>query len=158
METVQTTINLTPILVGLILLVGALVSLRLWPWIKAKTTKEQYANMQAVVRTLVYAAEQLYGANKGQEKLEYVCAELRKRGFEVDLSEIEAAVYQAFNFLDEHYFPVPNPDPAPQEEPEPLPEEQAEPEASEAPEAPENQSAPESERVTDQPPEDGGEE
>lgn len=155
METVQTTINLTPILVGLILLIGALVSLRLWPWIKAKTTKEQYANMQAVVRTLVYAAEQLYGANRGQEKLEYVCAELRKRGFEVDLSEIEAAVYQAFNFLDEHYFPVPNPDPAPQEEPAPPPEDQAEPEA---PETPEEQSAPESERVTDQPPEDGGEE
>lgn len=90
-------IDLTPIVQAIIALLAALITLKVIPWINARTTKEQKANLQAVIRTLVYAAEQLYGAGKGKEKLDYVCAWLDEHGFKADRSEIEAAVYQAFN-------------------------------------------------------------
>ena len=53
--------------------------------------------MRLVVKMLVYAAEQLYGDGKGKEKLQYVKDQLIERGYDIDLDEIEAAVYDAFN-------------------------------------------------------------
>lgn len=85
-------IDLTPILQAVIALLAALVTYKLIPWIKAKTTAEQQALLSAAVKTLVYAAEQIYGAGKGEEKLKYVIDELNKRGFSVDRASIEAEV------------------------------------------------------------------
>ena len=42
------------------------------PWLKSKTTKEQQDYLLATARMLVYAAEQLYGAGKGDTKMQYV--------------------------------------------------------------------------------------
>ena len=92
-------IDLTPIIQAVIALLAALITWKVIPWINARTTKEQKANMRAMLRVLVCAAEQLYGANKGAEKLDYVVARLEAMGYKVDRSEIEAAVYQAFNSL-----------------------------------------------------------
>lgn len=88
-------IDLTPIIQAVIALLAALVTYKLVPWIKARTTAEQQAMLGAMVRTLVYAAEQLYGAGHGAEKLDYVIGELRERGFEADRAAIEAAVREA---------------------------------------------------------------
>lgn len=85
-------IDLTPIIQAVIALLAALVTYKLVPWIKARTTAEQQAMLGAMVRTLVYAAEQLYGAGHGAEKLDYVIEELRARGFDADRAAIEAAV------------------------------------------------------------------
>ena len=85
-------IDLTAILQALIGLVAALVTAYVIPWIKAKTTTEQRAMLLGVTRTLVYAAEQLYGPGAGAEKLEYVRARLVARGFDIDAAAIEAAV------------------------------------------------------------------
>ena len=85
-------IDLTPILETIIALVAALVTYKVIPWIKAKTTESQQVILMATVRTLVYAAEQLYGAGKGEEKLEYVKQKLQEKGFDVDVDAIEAAV------------------------------------------------------------------
>ncbi len=90
-------IDLTPIFQAIIALLAALVTYKLIPWIKARTTESQQALLSATVRTLVYAAEQLYGAGEGAKKLDYVIAELEKRGFAADRAEIEAAVAEAFN-------------------------------------------------------------
>lgn len=90
-------IDLTTIIKALIALVAALVAWRLIPWIQSKTTAQQQANLRAMVKILVYAAEQLFGAGNGREKLEYVCDQLEDLGFTVNLAEIEAAVYEAFN-------------------------------------------------------------
>ncbi len=46
----------------------------------------------STVKILVYAAEQLYGAGKGDVKLQYVEDELESRGLKVDIAAIEAAV------------------------------------------------------------------
>ena len=92
-------IDLTPIVQAIIALLAAFITWKVIPWINARTTKEQKANLRALIRVLVCAAEQLYGANKGAEKLDYVVARLNAMGYKVDRSEIEAAVYQAFNSL-----------------------------------------------------------
>ena len=136
-------INLTPIFQALIALLAALITYKLIPWIQSRTTEQQQSNLSTLIRVLVFAAEQIYGAGNGKEKLEYVCAELRERGYEVDLSEIEAAVYAAFNYdvpiLRPLHDNAPKTDEAETDEGEDRPEEQEETE-------------PEIGRVTDQPP------
>ena len=91
-------INLTPIIQALIGLLAAVVTYRLVPWIKAKTTNEQQAYIRALVKAGVYAAEQVYStAGMGREKMEYVRKYLLSRGFEVNVTEIEAAVSEYIN-------------------------------------------------------------
>ena len=90
-------IDLTPIFQAIIALLAALVTYKLVPWIKARTTESQQALLSATIRTLVYAAEQLYGAGKGAEKLDYVVKELEERGFTADRAAIEAAVAEQLN-------------------------------------------------------------
>lgn len=85
-------IDLTPLIEVVIALIAALISTKLIPWIKARATAEQQALLQATIETLVYAAEQLYGAGTGSTKLDYVVEELEKRGFTADRAQIEAAV------------------------------------------------------------------
>ena len=85
-------IDLTPIFEAIIALIAALVTYKLIPWLKARTTESQQAILMATVRTLVYAAEQLYGAGTGKEKLQYVTRKLQEKGFDVDIDAIEAAV------------------------------------------------------------------
>ena len=85
-------IDLTPIFQAVLALLAALITYKLIPWIKARTTTEQRSMLMAVTSTLVFAAEQLYGAGKGDDKLAYVVTELKERGFEVDIAAIEAIV------------------------------------------------------------------
>ena len=91
-------IDLTPIFQAIIALLAALVTYKLIPWIKSKTSEAQQANLAATVKILVFAAEQLYGSGNGHEKLEYVKQELQKRGYTVDVSAIEAAVAEYLNY------------------------------------------------------------
>lgn len=87
------TIDLTKIFEAVITLLAALITYRLVPWIKSRTNENQQLMLQSIVRTLVFAAEQLYGAGHGEEKLDYVCKQLQERGYTVDRDEIEATVY-----------------------------------------------------------------
>ena len=59
---------------------------------------------------LVLAAEQIYGAGHGAEKLEYVKTQLELRGITINVSEIEAAVYERLNFFKDYPVPVESPD------------------------------------------------
>lgn len=92
-------IDLTELLQALIGLLAALITCWLIPYLKAKATKERQGLVDAAINTLVYAAEQLFGAGAGREKLEYVKKALRDRGFTVDDARIEAAVYELLNKL-----------------------------------------------------------
>ena len=90
-------INLTPILQAVIGLLAALITYKLIPWIQARTTSEQQIIIKAVVRTLVFAAEQMYGAGHGADKLMWVQNQLKAAGFDVETYEIEAAVFEQLN-------------------------------------------------------------
>lgn len=86
-------IDLTPVLQAIISLIAILISYRLIPWLKAKMSAEKQAYLAATIKTLVYAAEQIYMADgAGANKMAYVKRELEKRGFDVDEAAIEAAV------------------------------------------------------------------
>ena len=85
-------INLTPIFQAVLGILAALITHKLIPWIQARTTAQQQEMLRAAVSVAVYAAEQLYGAGEGKEKLMYVKGQLAKKGYKVDVDEIEAAV------------------------------------------------------------------
>lgn len=58
--------------------------------------------LREVVRELIRAAEQMFGAHEGSSKLEYVEAKLRQRGLasKVDRAKIEALVHDEFGRFD----------------------------------------------------------
>lgn len=91
------TIDLTAIFQAILALLAAIITYKVIPWIKARTTNEQQSLLKATVRTLVFAAEQIYGAGKGSEKLEFVIRQLEAQGFTVNRVEIEAAVGEHLN-------------------------------------------------------------
>ena len=85
-------IDLTPIFQAFIGFLAALITHKLIPWIQARTTAQQQEMLRAAVSVAVYAAEQLYGAGAGKEKLMYVKGQLAKKGYKIDVDEIEASV------------------------------------------------------------------
>ena len=85
-------VDLTPLLQAVIALIASIITLKVIPWIKARTTAQQQVLLRSTTEILVRAAEQLYGSGKGQEKLKYVEAELARRGYQVDTAAIEASV------------------------------------------------------------------
>lgn len=88
-------IDLTPILQAVIMLLAALVTHRLIPFIKTKMTNQQFKNLEAMARTAVYAAEQIFSNEENTEKLNYAIDQVIKAGFIMDLETIRAAVEQA---------------------------------------------------------------
>ena len=90
-------INLTPIFQAVIGLLAALITYKVIPWIREKTTNEQRARLDAAIKTAVFAAEQMYGAGRGADKMDYALRWLREQGFDIDPLEIEAAVGEFFN-------------------------------------------------------------
>jgi len=91
-------INLTHILLAIIDLIAVIITYRLIPWIKARTTNEQQAYIRALVKAGVYAAEQIYQTEgMGTKKMEYVKAFLRAHGYDINVTEIEAAVSEYIN-------------------------------------------------------------
>lgn len=88
----------TALIQAIIALAATLITAYLIPYIKAKAGAAKYEKIMAVVRVSVRAAEQLYGAGKGDEKLKYVEQRLLEQGIKVDLATIkdmiEAEVYK----------------------------------------------------------------
>ena len=85
-------IDLTPLFQALIAFLAALVTYKLVPWIQARTTAQQQELLRAAVSVVVFAAEQLFGAGNGKEKMMYVKGRLAEKGFKIDIDEIESAV------------------------------------------------------------------
>ena len=73
------TYDLTPIIQIVIVLIGTIITSFLIPWIKSKTTQEQWWTVQNIAKVAVYAAEVLYkGSGRGQEKLNYVMTYIKE--------------------------------------------------------------------------------
>ncbi len=97
----NTTIDLTPIFQAVIALLAALVTYKLIPWIRSKTTKQQQDNLMAAAKIAVFAAEQIYGAAKGDEKLDYALEALEKAGFTIDKTLAREAIEKAVHDMNE---------------------------------------------------------
>lgn len=91
-------IDLTALINAVIALLAALVTYRLVPWLKARTSSTQQELLAAAIRTAVYAAEQLYRTDVIGDRLDYAENWLREHGYTVSRAEIEAAVRQMQEF------------------------------------------------------------
>lgn len=94
-------IDLTTLANALIALLAAVITAFVIPWIRSKTTAQQRELLESVIKSLVYAAEQLYGAGNGADKLQYVIDRLHAMGYTVDLALIEATVKAHFGHWDD---------------------------------------------------------
>lgn len=95
------TVNVTQLLIAIIgiifnaLLVWLVKTVipPLKEWLKIHTTNEQQTRVWTMIKWLVEAAEQIItGYAMGQKRLEWVQAQLKARGIEVDRALVEAAV------------------------------------------------------------------
>lgn len=88
--------NITQILLGIIILIGGAISLFVIPYLKAHMTTEQIGILTGIAQTVVYAAEKIFGAKMGADKLAYalrVAKELlAKKGLSFDEDIIRAAI------------------------------------------------------------------
>lgn len=94
--------DITTIIEAVFMLLAAIVTAIVIPYIKSKTTAVQQEEINAWVRIAVTAAEQIYtGSGRGEEKKKYVLNWLQTRGITVDTDRldalIEAAVYELTN-------------------------------------------------------------
>ncbi len=92
------TIDLNVIIEAVIMLIAAIFSVVLIPWIRSKTSAAQFEKIKMWVNVAVEAAEQLYtGSGRGAEKKAYVVEFLSGKGFKIDADSldklIEAAVF-----------------------------------------------------------------
>ncbi|GHU69522.1 hypothetical protein FACS1894184_13690 [Clostridia bacterium] len=72
----------------------AVITRYIVPWIKARTTAEQQTALNEALDTLVAAAEQMYGNNRGSDKLRAVEGWIETRGLDASSEDIESAVFR----------------------------------------------------------------
>lgn len=97
-------VDLTVIIEAVAALIAAILSAFVIPWIRSKTTNEQFDKIQMWVEVAVEAAEQLYtGSGRGAEKKAYVVEFLEAKGFTIDADSldklIEAAVFNLPSYI-----------------------------------------------------------
>ena len=99
-------IDLTQLILALIAIVVTVISGYIIPLLKSKLSAEntkmseiQRALLIAAVKTGVYAAEQIYNSDQGQQKKSYVIALLKQQGFNVDEGSVDAAIEAAVKEL-----------------------------------------------------------
>lgn len=89
-------VDLTPIITAVLTLIFSLITAFLIPYIKAKTTDEQFNTIKLWVQVAVQAAEMLYvGSGRGEEKKQYVIEFLKSKGFTLNAEEIENLIESA---------------------------------------------------------------
>ena len=88
--------NITEILLGALLIVGAALGIWVIPYVKTHMTAEQINILVGIAQTVVYAAEKIFGAKMGKDKLAYALKlaqeELNKKGIKFDEEVIRAAI------------------------------------------------------------------
>ena len=94
--------DITPVIHAVTVLLAAIITTFVVPYIKSKTTAAQQNQINAWVKIAVSAAEQIYnGPGRGEDKKKYVVEWLRQHGVTVDADKldamIEAAVYDLKN-------------------------------------------------------------
>lgn len=89
-------IDLTKVAEAIILLVIALVTTFLIPYLKEKLDAEKFAKLQSWVKVAVDAAEMIYkGPGKGAEKKAYAINYLRQKGYNLNTETIDALIEAA---------------------------------------------------------------
>lgn len=85
-------VDITPIVSAVIVLLSALISVFLIPYIRSRTEASRLAEIEKWVQIAVAAAEQLYTSAQGEEKKNYVLNFLTDHGYDVDFTEVNNLV------------------------------------------------------------------
>lgn len=85
-------VDFTPLVQAVITLAAAAITVFLIPWLKERYGNETLEKARHWVQIAVYAAEKLYGAGNGDQKLEYAEAFLAQHKIKLDTSELIALV------------------------------------------------------------------
>lgn len=85
-------IDFTPLVEALITLAVTAITVFLIPWLRERYGTEKLAKAQGWVQVAVLAAEKLYGAGKGDEKLAYVENFLKEHNIILDMDALQAMV------------------------------------------------------------------
>jgi hypothetical protein len=95
--------DVTQVFLGIIAVLGAIVTHVLIPWVKAKIAVEKQKELWAWARIAVQAAEQIYaGSGRGEEKKAYVTEWLKERGVTFDADVIEAQIEAMVREIEEN--------------------------------------------------------
>jgi hypothetical protein len=81
-------IDLTQIILAVITLIGGIVARYVIPWLKSRVDERKMDTLVNLINVAVYAAEQLYNSDQGQEKKEYVVNLLAEKGYVIDVDNI----------------------------------------------------------------------
>ena len=96
--------NITQILLGLILILGCVMTVIVWPYIKSHVSAQQLSMLAGIAQTVVFAAEKIFGAKMGEDKLAYALnlakKLLEKKGLTFDEDTIRAAIEAQVKQLD----------------------------------------------------------
>lgn len=99
--------NITPILQAAAVLLAAVITYVVVPYIKSKTSDSQQRQINAFVQIAVAAAEQVYtGSGQGQAKKAYVLEWLREHGITIDEAQLDAMIEAAVYGLKSGIIPV----------------------------------------------------
>ena len=84
--------DITDIIEAVIVLLSALVTTFLLPYIRQKLSDEKRQKLIFWIETAVKAAEQIYGSKTGQQKKDYVVAFLLSKGIVANVDEVTALI------------------------------------------------------------------
>ena len=87
--------DITLVIKAIIALLSAVITAFVVPWLRAKRSNEELAELLDWVRIGVQAAEQIYGHIDGPRKKEYVLQYLASIGYTVDDEAIDNAIEAA---------------------------------------------------------------
>lgn len=89
-------IDLTPIINAAIMLISALITAFVIPWLKGKIEAQKLEKIKNWVTIAVTAAEQIYNeSGMGTKKKEYVLNFLQQKGYTLDPEKIDAMIEAA---------------------------------------------------------------
>ena len=86
------TIDLTQIILAIITLIGGLIARYVIPWLKDRLDERKYNVFLGLVKTGVFAADQLFNSDQGKEKKQYVVDLLKENGYTVNTVSIDALI------------------------------------------------------------------
>lgn len=85
-------IDFTPLIEALVVLLASVITVVIVPALRERYTNEQLEKAKSWVQIAVYAAEKMYGAGKGDEKLAYAEQILAEHKIKLDTATIKAMV------------------------------------------------------------------
>jgi hypothetical protein len=85
-------IDFTPLIEAIILLLTSVITVVIVPALKERYSNEQLEKARSWVQIAVYAAEKMYGAGNGDQKLQYAEQVLAEHKIKLDTATIKTMV------------------------------------------------------------------